>query len=162
MKPVDSAYLAGLIDGEGCLSANGRTFKRPTIEICMTTPAPLFWASTTTGRGAVYPAKETRSNRRVPWKWVVCRAADILLILSHIKPYLQIKQPQAMALSILCKLRNAKVRKFGVREFAPAEDLISSVLRNLKQEDYGTAYQEALDLAVYLRQCIEERRCKTI
>jgi len=41
MNQLDAAYLAGLIDGEGCIGAReGRDgLMRARLEICMTTPA---------------------------------------------------------------------------------------------------------------------------
>jgi hypothetical protein len=46
VTPTDAAYLAGLLDGEGTIGARNRPNGYINLElgVCMTTPAPLYWA----------------------------------------------------------------------------------------------------------------------
>ncbi|AFU86543.1 HNH endonuclease [Caulobacter phage CcrRogue] len=108
MVEVDRAYLAGLIDGEGCISVS-RTHSnasakgcrrgyayRSSVSVAMTNKEVLLWASETTGFGKICP-KKTKPHHRPAWTWTVWskQAAELLKAL---QPYLRIKAEQAKAL----------------------------------------------------------------
>lgn len=158
MKPVEAAYLAGLLDGEGCIQVRqGKEgWTRAMLEVCMTTPEPLEWAHAVTGAGGLYERSDGRKNRRRVYKWIVSTVEDAAQILAEVLPYLQLKQGEARAFLVLAHLRRAKTRKLGPREHVDAERHIAGVIHALKALDGDTAYREALELGACLRQAIEE------
>lgn len=155
----DAAYLAGLLDGEGCIGVRPRSDGYITLElgICMTTPAPLQWAQNTTGFGGLYLRPETRKNRRDAWFWKVGTCHEIALVLVDVLPYLKVKAAEARAFLVLAHLRTLKRSSTGPVLYREAEHAIARVVKACKALDDKTAYEEALDLACYLRQAILER-----
>jgi hypothetical protein len=99
---TDKAYLAGFIDGEGCISINKQWTDR--------TPTPIYWLIITvtsvdkdtleycrrmTGLGSIqYNRKSTQDNDRHVYAWHLTsnRAIDLLRM---IYPYMKIKREQA-------------------------------------------------------------------
>lgn len=108
MERSDYAYLAGLLDGEGCIEARpsgpGR-WVRACVEVCMTNRAPLNWAHKITGIGSVYAPKERRNNRRQPWKWVISDPQKAAHLLRDVLPFMRVKKAEAMAFVMLASIR---------------------------------------------------------
>lgn len=158
MKAVDAAYCAGLIDGEGCIQVrqDPRGWTRALLEVCMTTPNVLRWCADITGFGKVYSRAETRPGRRPVSKWIVSRVSDAENILRACLPYLRVKEGEARAFLVLAHLRRIPLIR-GRRAHPKAEQHVAAVINRCKAADDEGAYQEALDLAAYLRQAIYER-----
>lgn len=102
LPPTDLAYLAGLIDGEGTINVDActkgkdgqYTTFRQSLVFCSTTPELIDWVWSR----FPYGSKCTNRSRNRRWK----RQHRILytyhaarLILTAIRPYLVLKQPQA-------------------------------------------------------------------
>lgn len=107
MLDIDSAYLAGLFDGEGSILVRVRTKNNINpcvtchIEISLTDLAPLEWCKAATGRGSIYTLKRASNpNWSQAYRWVVSNQ-QINPILESMLPYLKIKKEQAeLALKI--------------------------------------------------------------
>jgi hypothetical protein len=115
------AYLAGFVDGEGCM----RWESTPIIEIRNTYPYTLVEIyKTFGGRIRVRPA--TRPRERTTWVWSVCGEAA-RCCLAAVMPFLGEKRRQAEAL-------------LQISEFPPRSSqrlrLIDELCR-LKRVDYG-------------------------
>lgn len=86
---VEWAYLAGIIDGEGCLGAhrapNGR--QRPNLSIVQKYPAVLYWVEKTFG-GYLH-----QKPARYTWRVTGGRFQGII---EGALPYLTLKHPQAV------------------------------------------------------------------
>ena len=106
VSEIDKAYLAGLIDGEGCIGVSIKSNKslQVALEVCMTTPAPLRWAHHITGCGNVYKCKVV-SNHRPTYKWVVGNNTESGDVVRSMLPYLKVKGAQARIFSALTRLR---------------------------------------------------------
>ena len=79
MREVDAAYVAGLFDGEGCVSYKQYMRKRkhnpkayPTwqirLEVAMTDESLLVWLHEVLGVGTVGPRK-VKPGRKKQWRW---------------------------------------------------------------------------------------------
>lgn len=147
LSPEDTAYLAGLFDGEGHISDEH-------IELCMTDIEPLVWVATTTGIGKVTRGHEARPNRRQPWHWRSTRFDEAADLLDQMRPYLKVKWAQAQAFIILARLKSARAWKYGPPVYR--EDLVRKIIKTAKR-DPEKAYEEALDLAIYLKGALVER-----
>lgn len=101
LKPVDCAWLAALIDGEGCIQAHRQTYKNPgrtetfqvDVSVGMMDPDMVQKAHTMTGLGHC-----EQQNRGV-WDWGV-RGQQAATLLRQVYPFLTIKKRQA-ALGIM-------------------------------------------------------------
>jgi intein/homing endonuclease len=88
------AYLAGLIDGEGCLRINKEN--RIGLTITNTQLGMIEWVKENFG-GRIYFEEKSRIDS----KWMDCykieirKTKDVVKILEAIKPYLTIKQEKA-------------------------------------------------------------------
>lgn len=127
MGKSDRAYLAGIIDGEGCISVV-RFKKRNNfnyasrIQVSMTVKSVLDWIRDFTQVGTVVPRKSRHANRKMAWLWVAesNRAASVAKI---ILPFLKIKIRQAENLLAFQSLirKNNNGRRFSSGEIKERE-----------------------------------------
>ena len=104
MRDTDLAYIAGLFDGEGCVSYKQYDRKRsnnkkayPTwsirMEIAMTDKSILVWVHEVLGVGTVNP-KRYKTKYTVGWKkqwrWR-CQHRDAYLVSCALFPYAHVK-----------------------------------------------------------------------
>ncbi len=112
MNATDRAYIAGLLDGEGCIgvdkiksrhSARELDFKLRII-ITNCNSDVLFWLKQTVGSGCVYQYKKSgNKNWRPVHRWqVVSEQARAFLL--EVYPYLRIKKEIAEIVLQLPKL----------------------------------------------------------
>lgn len=95
------AYLAGLIDGDGCLSLHRNdsgllTFK-PSLKVKMTNERVIRWLHKEFGgRVSVWTPKEP--NREVMYSWQIYKKADLRRLLPELLSFLIVKKLQAALL----------------------------------------------------------------
>jgi len=108
MPPLTAAYVAGLIDGEGCIgiTVNNRRTK-PTyqarIDVGMSEKAlPLLEALRRQYGGSLSKTRESTSAWGAAWRWALTSRAETTPFLRAIKPHLMLKAEQAdLALRLL-------------------------------------------------------------
>jgi hypothetical protein len=115
ISAIDVAYMAGLIDGEGCIhisrdNKNGHVYYTLILTIANSDPRMLLWIEERFG-GKVVPKTRCKSNRLQAWAWsVVSREAETVLRL--ITTYLVSKKDQAeLALRFRDSFVNVPVHK---------------------------------------------------
>jgi hypothetical protein len=103
MDEPTKAYLAGLTDGEGCLTVfitKGRQrgwegWKTVYyIQIIVKQEKPIRWIKDVTGVGYVFQRKRAREEWCDLWGWKTCNT-PACEVLAQILPYLKIKHRQA-------------------------------------------------------------------
>ena len=117
---MNIAYVAGFIDGEGCVSI-GVAKKRyvcPNIQVSNTNLTVLKLFKEQFG-GSIQNRLDKRKNRRPSWTWWIA-ANKALKVLEEVKPFLIIKKPQAEILLGLkrCSLKRNKLGRL-VRRMTP-------------------------------------------
>jgi|SRR5579871_467146 hypothetical protein len=112
LNPVDLAYLAGIVDGEGCISINRQKQKdykkhpyayRGTINVHMTSESTIRWIHKTVKLGSVCFKPVHKKNHKNAWTWAVWSKQAALLIV-QLLPYLKLKKKQG---KLLLKFQNA-------------------------------------------------------
>lgn len=143
MKKTDLAYVAGIIDGEGCIhirhtkkNKSAQYFYDLQLNVASTDEWLCQYLKMLLG-GAVretsrYFNNNTRKYSR-SWVWQVCcqQAKEVLEL---IIPYLKIKRPQA---ELAIKFQNAKVNK-GKRltdEEVAIQEAEFILMKNLKKHE---------------------------
>ena len=116
MKKTDLAYIAGIIDGEGCIGLRRETLRRKDkkyatvrlyVSVSNTNEWLLQWLRFSF-RGSLAPCPR-KNHQRLAWEWcIVFKQARAFL--EAIYPYLRIKKPQAEI-----ALRFQKAKKYGGR-----------------------------------------------
>lgn len=102
LTAVDLAYLAGLFDGEGCLTrANGR----PVIQIGMTDRDVIEYL---TSLGGTMREEHPPGNRRPLYRWRLLARREVIEFLDAVLPYLRVKRDDASAR--LLELRESEER----------------------------------------------------
>ena len=94
---TELAYLAGIVDGEGCISiSTSRKHEGCRLEVVNTDPRLIEWIHERFG-GTIRLRDDRPAHQKSIWYWFagVQTAADILLALL---PYLVIKRAQATLL----------------------------------------------------------------
>ena len=96
---VDLAYMAGILDGEGCIYA--RAWQRPNgyhthivVSVQMSSDAVIKWISDTFG-GEVYTSKIPRGRAQYLYTWRV-NGRNVAAFLKAVLPYLQEKKKRAI------------------------------------------------------------------
>lgn len=109
------AYIAGIIDGEGCISrTNSRRGEGPTfwrVTVSMTYKPVIDWLGSFGGK--VYPNSVGRpANLKPQYAWIVGRHSCVLVLLAAVRPYLTVKAELAdrVIKEIKVRLRAAKNR----------------------------------------------------
>jgi hypothetical protein len=97
----NAAYLAGFIDGEGCIGALRRTYRRTQsrrvvlhLTISSTNLDVLQWIARTTGLGRATKHWPRNEKASVFYMWQVTNSAAAS-VARQLLPFLQIKTPQA-------------------------------------------------------------------
>lgn len=113
LQDIDLAYLAGLIDGEGCLSISrvGNYGYGASIIIKMTNEEVIKWVHINFG-GCL--SKESRkAPQETIYSWQLNTRAEILNLLRALQPYLKVKKVNAKVVAGFC-LRFPDARRLGV------------------------------------------------
>ena len=102
MSHVQAAWVAGLIDGEGCLHYSTKEtsagIRYPRISVGMTCLKTLTMLKNITGAGGVCSkngGKPRISGHLPQWAWAVGKTRAVLQILLQIMPYMTTKRQQA-------------------------------------------------------------------
>lgn len=107
MRTRDLAYLAGFIDGEGCIEF-GHGGKSVRVSVSQAYPEVLDWL-VDLGWGRLFPGEvvyESGVKRRFRWK--VQAKGEVQQFLEEIEPHLKLKKSQAqLALQVLRENRVA-------------------------------------------------------
>lgn len=95
---TDLAYMAGLIDGEGCILINHKGKRQRytlIVTVSNTSRLMLDWI-TARWRGHMHVVKGSEAkNRRIAWRWSM--SSDLALhFLDEILPYMVVKRRQAL------------------------------------------------------------------
>lgn len=126
MTDTELAYIAGIIDGEGCIEvyshkSNKYAGYRTTFKLSVTNTELILirWILNTTGIGAISTFKNKDENHKVAYRWNICaRQAGTFLRL--IRPWLIVKAGQADVALALDAMELAEGTKCGKR---PSEAL---------------------------------------
>lgn len=96
MEPVELAYVAGLIDGEGCIHLEcSRTTYRPRVSVGMSQPAlPLLKELQAEWGGTLYQARIQTAKWAAAWTWHT-GGPEAARLLRATQPYLRLKREQA-------------------------------------------------------------------
>ncbi len=105
----DLAYIAGLIDGEGCIyvtnrKSRGRYTMSAGLNISSTTKNLIEWLHEVTGIGSITCQKRNQDRWKPMYKWNVAIVPSANL-LSKLETFLKIKQKQA---NLLIELKDIK------------------------------------------------------
>jgi hypothetical protein len=119
-KPEEWAYLAGFIDGEGCIGTHRKPngTPRPNISLKQKYPATLYWIEKKFC-GSVRPC-----DKGTKYMWRITSGGSEA-VLRGCLPYLQLKRPQAIV----------ALKLFLIYDQVEAERL-ASLLSRLKRVDY--------------------------
>ena len=89
------AWLAGLFEGEGCISTHqGKTGRAYWIlQIQMTDEDVVRRAAEVAGAGMVTgPYSSRRENRKPQWAWRACKRGDVYALLVALWPWLRTRR----------------------------------------------------------------------
>lgn len=140
MKRLPTKYLAGLIDGEGCINivANKKTL-RPRLFVKLAEPGAfvLDYIQNTYG-GHIYKKVSTNPNWQDVYSWELTGWSKVCYALRQLKNFLHIKRNQA---ELVLKLENL------VRGKNLTEDVIEVAKQELKlmKKDSHRLNEKALE-----------------
>ncbi|QFP94446.1 LAGLIDADG endonuclease [Gordonia phage Keitabear] len=95
-SPTDLAYVAGLIDGEGCVHlCTSKNTYRARVTVGMTEPAlPLLTQLHDEWGGSLTRSRPATARWSAAWVWVLT-GSDAVAMLNEVHPFLRMKQEQA-------------------------------------------------------------------
>lgn len=106
--PATLGYLAGLMDGEGCISRNNKCWR---VQIAMTDEAVIRWLGSFGGRVS---ERKLYGNRKPCWRWLLMRQEDVYRFLAAILPHMRVKTDQAIV--ALAEIDQRRRLRFAPRE----------------------------------------------
>lgn len=118
---MNSAYVAGLIDGEGCVHLDvPKGTYRARVSVGMTEPALcLLMALKGEWGGTLYQQRQATQRWAAAWTWHLTGEKAVALLLS-IRPYLRLKGAQADAALEVERIRSAlTLRPNGQKAWTP-------------------------------------------
>ncbi len=100
MRKTDLAYVAGIVDGEGCIglylhqSKKRRPFYVLQVTVANTNEWLIQWLKFSFGGSVHLRICDEPTNCRPQWYWIIAakKALEFLMLVS---PYLRLKKPQA-------------------------------------------------------------------
>lgn len=109
MKDTDWAYLAGIIDGEGCISwviGPKNRLGQPRVNVSMSTKQPTLWIYKKFG--GKYRKRWVLARGVTPqdgWRyyWGIYSHDGVYLILEGCLPFLKTKRKKAKEVMLLCR-----------------------------------------------------------
>jgi len=133
--PVDLAYAAGIMDGEGTIGitevkADGKRRKSPTIRayiaVVMTDPViPAWFAQMFGGTINTYPPRRQGHKPATHWRISGGRAEDVC---RAILPYLKLKQEQAkLVIEFRGRTKTWTTKTLPVAELAARREYVSQI-----------------------------------
>lgn len=101
---TDLAYLAGLLDGEGCfvIKPNNHEHFTQSVTIGMTDARAVKWVQATFGGLVFYTATKSSKNESV-YTWTLCKRLEVEKLINEVKPYLKTKLLQALIMEEFCR-----------------------------------------------------------
>lgn len=147
MKRLSWKYVAGLIDGEGCLDfqVGYKKFIRPRVRVTLTTAGKdvIVLLHNNYG-GHLYERKTTNPNWSNSYSWELCGYKEVCMFLRNIVNHLIIKKEQARLLLWMESNIKGKWSDDSVRQIAKDE------LKAMKQDSHRLSEeaQEKLTLAM--------------
>jgi len=102
LDPSDAAWLAGFVDGEGCIAVyptSGRNYLHPRISVANTFRGVLEEIQELLGFGGIR-TKHQVGNDKESYAWQANAHADVYRCLKALIPYLRLKREQA---ELVCK-----------------------------------------------------------
>lgn len=134
LKKTDLAYIAGLIDGEGCLSANRKKDCIATNLSVVNTNRPVIEFLQRYCGGGIY--RRHPLGRRVVWTWWLS-SNPATQLLRQLLPYLQIKREQAQWFIELSELKAIRRGIENGGRYAPErQDELLSLIKQDKQREW--------------------------
>ncbi len=135
-KPTDLAWLAGIIDGEGCLSVgrnNGKDGKYIGMHVVlkMADEEAVRKASEITRVGTLKKHKPFAPNRRPLWEWQ-CSSQQAACILRLLLPYLVTKRTQAQLFITLAERMNVRRGPLTIEEREFQDGIVTAIREEKK------------------------------
>ena len=125
------AYVAGLIDGEGCIHLeHSRTTYRARLSVGMTEPAlPLLQSLQAEWGGTLYQQRQATERWAAAWTWHAT-GPNAKRVIETIEPFLRLKQEQARIALEVEAIRDALERRAnGDARWTPEAQARCAVLK---------------------------------
>jgi hypothetical protein len=101
-KETDLAYLAGLIDGDGCITRFNPSRGYWNIKIYMTDKEVIDWLTATLGVTVSSHLRKDRTRRM--YMWHLSRQANVRLFLLAVSPYLRVHAKRRKAIEAITEI----------------------------------------------------------
>lgn len=113
LDPFEIGWLAGIIDGEGCISHHKYTYR---ISVSMTDKDIVDRLLTVTGVGSVFPKKVGQPHYKPCYTWQVNSPVDVMHILASITPLMSERRRETIS-KMADSLNERREKKRRYQEF---------------------------------------------
>lgn len=127
-SPIDLAWLAGLLEGEGTFTIRRPKRGRPTarMKLAMTDEDVVRRARDTVRMGTLHGPYVVRAGCKPHWEWVVARKADVITLLSALSPLMGSRRQARIAECLAVANRVGRSGISLASETSPSVCLVSS------------------------------------
>lgn len=139
LTEAEKGYLAGLLDGEGCVGyycryTKNQPYHSASLHICMTDKKPSEWLMAKVGFGKVsYSTKP--GIRKAVYSWQLCNKPQVQAVLRLIRPLLLVKASQVDVLFDLWEAEKAFVERELSPELITIRQKAADQIKALKNSD---------------------------
>lgn len=139
ISDIDAAYLAGFIDGDGCIKISKRTrgFNHPQydlqVDISNDALSVLNEFKSLSNLGNISSSEGGTFKKAIRHRWILC-GWEATLLLERILPYLRIKQSEAELGIAFQSMRPGKGSKARTQLQRDIDDILYNKCRELKKE----------------------------
>lgn len=95
MTDTQAAYMAGIIDGEGCFTQHGPGRRYPMLKVTNTDRALIEWLHGMVPGSTIQSKHEKRPRSKPCWDWLVCKCSVLRPLIGRMLPYLKVKRSAA-------------------------------------------------------------------
>ncbi len=138
MLDTDAAYMAGIIDGEGCITISksintrllhGESVYQGMVSVTNTDRRMLEHLIKITGVGSIYTERVSGTRKKTPYRWQ-CRSQNALFVLRAAYPHLVTKGKQAAVVIEMIEETSRGRKGFRVTsESLDYRDLLYRIIR---------------------------------
>lgn len=125
MTEQEAAWLAGYIDGDGCITFTGRLKPKPIIVIDSCDEELLTEVKRIVGLGCLVKKKKYKEHHRQAWTYRLTGTTPVIDVLNNILPYMRCAAKKGRASVIVSEWKNT-VSSSGIRT--------TTATKNRKQE----------------------------
>lgn len=108
MTPKETAWVAGLLEGEGCFSIRANKYLSVS---CMMTDEDVIEKLKTIVAGGNISLRKPEANRKQVYAWNLYRREEVVSLITKLRPHMSLRRGERIDEMLLCAKENPLLRE---------------------------------------------------